>query len=326
MSPSHPDDLAFLLHLRQHLAADEPEPSDAERKVLGELVDEVLPFVVPADEVNAAPAWDLLPLGRPAADLVPVTGSPGRAVVVCDTQLLAVAHLVSVALAAALPAKVEGDRLQLLLDDEGWEALLTRDHPAVQTFVDAIVAVHTNDGAEAAEAAIDERRDAIVSTLQQVIAWFELAVPYAHAAAGHVESAERRSWLEGEVAVERFEWSAEEDQDAVARAVFAVLHRGRQAFGDLRMVVWALDAWLTTAMLVAAGPAVIHGLGQDVFERLVERPAERRGLLRAMLERDDELRPALAVAAALEPIMQQFWEHAIDALVGASEGDADTVM
>jgi hypothetical protein len=34
-----------------------------------------------------------------------------------------------------------------------------------------------------------------------------------------------------------------------------------------------------------------------------------------LLEEDDELRPSLVVASALEPIMAQFWEHTIQALM-----------
>jgi hypothetical protein len=81
------------------------------------------------------------------------------------------------------------------------------------------------------------------------------------------------------------------------------------------MVVWALDAWLATRMLIAGAPMVVKGLSQDVFERHVDRHAERRGLLRALLEDDDDLRPSLVVASALEPIMAQFWEETIRALM-----------
>jgi hypothetical protein len=81
------------------------------------------------------------------------------------------------------------------------------------------------------------------------------------------------------------------------------------------MVVWALDAWLATRMLIAGAPMVVKGLSQDVFERHVDRHADRRALLRALLEEDDELRPSLVVASALEPIMAQFWEHTIQALM-----------
>ena len=116
-------------------------------------------------------------------------------------------------------------------------------------------------------------------------------------------------------AFERFEWTAEQDHEAVARASMAVLNRARQTFGDLRLVAWALDAWLTTQMLIAGGAAIVQGLGQETFDGLVETHAERRGLYRAILEEDADLRPCLALVALLEPILAQFWEQTVQALM-----------
>ena len=95
----------------------------------------------------------------------------------------------------------------------------------------------------------------------------------------------------------------------------AVLNRARQTFGDVRLVAWALDAWLTTQMLIAGGAAVVQGLGQETFDSLIETHAERRGLYRAILEQDEELRPSLALVALLEPILAQFWEQSVQALM-----------
>jgi hypothetical protein len=150
-----------------------------------------------------------------------------------------------------------------------------------------------------------------------VSAWFEMALPFAHIASGHDidEDTERLPWIEGEFVVDRFQWDEDQDEEATARALLAVINRGKQVFGDLRMAVWALDSWLATRMLIAGAPMVVKGLAQDVFERNVNRHVERRALLRALLEDDDELRPTLAVASALEPIMAQFWEHTIQALM-----------
>lgn len=53
----------------------------------------------------------------------------------------------------------------------------------------------------------------------------------------------------------------------------------------------------------------------EAFDELIDAHAERRGLYRAILEQDEELRPALAPVALLEPIMAQFWEQTVQALM-----------
>ena len=155
--------------------------------------------------------------------------------------------------------------------------------------------------------------------MRLVIEWFEVAQPYAHFAAGHHITANRVPWLESLGSYERFDWTADQDHEAAARASMAVLNRARQVFGDVRMAAWALDAWLTMRMLVAGGAAVVQGLGQEAFDNLIEAHAERRGLYRAFLEQDEELRPSLALVAVLEPIMAQFWEHSVQALMAVGE-------
>lgn len=333
------DGPSFLAELRRHIAEDDQDVPEGERQAVADLVKDVLPFVFEEDEIATAPAWDLVPFGRPVAELIPVTDLPDETVVIVDRQLLPVASRIATAFAMALPAKVDGDRLQLQIDapetdldadddiDEepppAWALELTGDHPAVQTYVDAMLALQSWDVLSDAPP-VEPLREPVVATLWQVMAWFELALPFAHVASGHPgdEDTERLPWIEGDFAADRFQWSEEQDDEAAARAILAALNRGRQVFGDLRMVVWALDAWLATRMLIAGAPMVVKGLAQDVFERHVDRHAERRALLRAMLEQDDELRPALVVASALEPIMAQFWEHTIQALMSGS----DTVM
>jgi hypothetical protein len=325
---------AFLAQLRTHVAEGDDEVTDEERKAVGDLVEDIVPFVL--DQEDAVPSWDLVPLGRPVAELVPVTDLEGETAVVVDRQLLVVAHRVAAAFATALPAHVDGDRLHLEVDvaapeetsdddeDEdgspppAWALALTPDHPAVETYVGAMLALQQWEALPEAEPAIDPLREPIVVTVQQVIAWFEIAMPFAHVASGHDsnEGTERLPWIEGDFTADRFAWDEEQDEEATVRAIYAVINRGKQVFGDLRMVVWALDAWLATRMLIAGAPLVVKGLSQDVFERHVDRHADRRALLRALLEQDDELRSSLVVASALEPIMAQFWEHTIQALIG----------
>jgi hypothetical protein len=321
---------AFLARLRTHVGDGDEEVPDEERKAIGDLVNDIVPFVLHEQDAAMSPAWDLIRLGRPVAELIPVTDLEGETVVVIDRQLLSTARRVATAFALALPAKVDGERLQLLLEGDpdadpglpGWALALTADHPAVETYVGAMLALQHWDALPETEVAIDPLREPIVFTLQQVIAWFEIALPLSHLASGHAadEGTERLPWIDGDFIADRFAWYEEQDEEATARAIYAVVNRGRQVFGDLRMVVWALDAWLATRMLIAGAPMVVKGLSQDVFERQVDRHAERRALLRALLEEDDDLRPSLVVASALEPIMAQFWEHTIQALIsGGSE-------
>jgi hypothetical protein len=329
---------AFLAQLRIHVAEGDDDVTDEERKAVGDLVDDIVPFVLNEEDTGAAPPWDLVPLGRPVAELVPVTDLEGQTAVVIDRQLLVVAHRVAAAFAMALPAHVDGDRLHLQLDDPAaeetstededeeeppppaWAIALTADHAAVETYVGAMLALQHWDALPEAEPAIDPLREPIVVTLQQVMAWFEIAMPFAHVASGHdtAEGAERLPWIEGDFTADRFAWDEDQDEEATVRAIYAVINRGKQVFGDLRMVVWALDAWLATRMLIAGAPLVVKGLSQDVFERHVDRHADRRALLRALLEEDDELRPSLVVASALEPIMERFWEETIQRLLSAT--------
>lgn len=340
MPPQYSDGPSFLSHLREHLDEAGPDIAEEERRAVADLVEDILPFVIAEGDLDAVPAWDLVPFGRPVAELIPVTDLPEETVVVIDRQLLAVTHRVATAFAMALPAKVDGDRLQLQIDDDdvraglqsrpseiddsdeetpppAWALALTADHPAVQTYVEAMLALQNWADLPDEAPPIDSLREPIVLTMQQVSAWFELALPFAHLAAGHDldEDTERLPWIEGDFLVDRFQWDEDQDEDATARAILAVINRGKQVFGDLRMAVWALDSWLATRMLIAGAPMVVKGLTQDVFERHVNRHAERRALLRALLEDDDELRPTLVVASALEPIMAQFWEHTIQALL-----------
>ena len=338
MSPQYNDGPTFLTELRRHLDGADDEISPDERQAVADLVGDILPFVIDEGELDSAPAWDLVPFGRPVAELIPVTDIADETVVVIDRQLLAVAHRVATAFAMALPAKANGDRLQLQIDDDdeeaslqaredddpdaeppppGWALELTADHPAVQTYVDAMLALQNWEAIPDEAPPLDPIREPIVATMQQVSAWFEMALPFAHIASGHDidEDTERLPWIEGEFVVDRFQWDEDQDEEATARALLAVINRGKQVFGDLRMAVWALDSWLATRMLIAGAPMVVKGLAQDVFERNVNRHVERRALLRALLEDDDELRPTLDVASALEPIMAQFWEHTIQALM-----------
>lgn len=328
---------SFLSELRKQIAEGDDAVSPDERKAIGDLVDDIVPFVLDDADVESAPAWDLMPLGRPVAELIPVTDIEGETVVVIDRQLLDVAGRVAAAFAMALPARVDGDRLQLEIgdlsdapDDEAglseddeeaetpeWALALTADHPAVRAYVDAMLALQHWDALPETEPSTDPAREAIAATLRQVIAWFELAMPFAHVASGHNadENTERLPWVEGEFTADRYAWDEDQDEEATVRAIYAVINRAKQVFGDLRMAVWALDAWLATRMLIAGAPTVVKGLSQDIFERHVDRHAERRALLRALLEEDDELRPSLVVASALEPIMARFWEATIQALI-----------
>lgn len=332
MPLQYSDGPTFLTELRRHLdMGDDNEIPPDDRQAVADLVGDILPFVIDEGDLDAAPAWDLVPFGRPVAELIPVTDIPDETVVVIDRQLLAVTRRVAAAFAMALPAKVDGDRLQLQLDDDdvemdteddeppppSWALELTADHPAVQTYVGAMLALQNWEAIPDEAPPLDPMREPIVATMQQVSAWFEIALPFAHVASGHDihEATERLPWIEGEFVVDRFHWDEDQDEDATARALLAVINRGKQVFGDLRMAVWALDSWLATRMLIAGAPMVVKGLAQDVFERNVNRHAERRALLRALLEDDDELRPTLVVASALEPIMAQFWEHTIQALM-----------
>ena len=334
MALQYTDGPTFLTELRRHLDMGDDEIPPDERQAVADLVGDILPFVIDEGDLDSAPAWDLVPFGRPVAELIPVTDIPDETVVVIDRQLLAVTHRVASAFAIALPAKVDGDRLQLQIDDDveagdededpdgdppppTWALELTADHPAVQTYVDAMLALQNWEAIPDEAPPLDPLREPIVATMQQVSAWFEMALPFAHVAAGHdlAEGTERLPWIEGEFVVDRFQWDEDQDEEATARALLAVINRGKQVFGDLRMAVWALDSWLATRMLIAGAPMVVKGLAQDVFERNVNRHAERRALLRALLEDDDELRPTLVVASALEPIMAQFWEHTIQALM-----------
>jgi hypothetical protein len=340
MLSNYQDGPSFLAELRRHLTEEETDVPAEERQAVADLVDDILPFVIQEGDLDAAPAWDLVPFGRPVAELIPVTDLPDQAVVVIDRQLLAVANRVATAFAMALPATVDGDRLQLQIDDDvraglqsrppdededpdveapppAWALALTAEHPAVQTYVDAMLALQNWAGLSDEAPPLDPLREPIVATVQQVSAWFELALPFAHVAAGHDlnEDTERLPWIEGDFVVDRFQWDEDQDEEATARAILAVINRSKQVFGDLRMAVWALDSWLATRMLIAGAPMVVKNLTQDVFERHVNRHAERRALLRALLEEDDELRPTLVVASALEPIMAQFWEHTIAALM-----------
>ncbi len=61
----------------------------------------------------------------------------------------------------------------------------------------------------------------------------------------------------------------------------------------MRLVAWALDAWLTTRMLIAGGAAIGQGLGQEAFDSLIEAHAER---LRT-LSRDPRTRRGTAAVA-----------------------------
>ena len=328
----HLDGPSFLAELRRHIAEGDEDASAEERQAVGDFVDDILPFVLDEDAAASAPAWDLMPLGRPVAELVPVTDLEAETAVVIDRHLLAVVNRVATAFAMALPAKVDGDRLQLEIDDSEepdadgadedapppvWALGLTADHPAVRTYVGAMLALQNWEVLPDAEAVIDPSREPVAATLQQVIAWYEIALPFAHVASGHHtnEATERLPWVEGDFSADRYAWDEDQDEEATVRAIYAVINRGTQVFGDLRMVVWALDAWLATRMLIAGAPMVVKGLSQDVFERHVDRHADRRALLRALLEEDDDLRPALLVASALEPIMARFWEETIQALM-----------
>ena len=299
------------------MASVEPTSDAADEQAareVAETADAIVPFVLEADAIDEAPMVGVLALGRPGADLVPVPGSD-RSVVLVERQFPALAHLVAKALAAALPTREDGDQLQLQLDDATWEAALGPGHPAVQRFAEAMVATERQGPRSAPEYVGDPELEPLVSTMQQVIEWFEVAQPYAHFAAGHHTAATRRPWLESLGAFERFEWTAEQDHEAVARASMAVLNRARQTFGDVRLVAWALDAWLTTQMLIAGGAAIVQELGQETFDSLIEAHAERRGLYRAILEQDEELRPSLTLVALLEPILAQFWEQSVQALM-----------
>jgi hypothetical protein len=340
MAPQYSDGPTFLTELRRHLETADDEITPDERQAVADLVGDILPFVIDEVELDSAPAWDLVPFGRPVAELIPVTDITDETVVVIDRQLLAVANRVATAFAMALPAKVNGDRLQLQLDDDverdeddvetgdddspppSWALELTADHPAVQTYVDAMLALQNWEPILDEAPPIEPIREPIVATMQQVSAWFEMALPFAHVASGHDidEGTERLPWIEGEFVVDRFQWDDDQDEEATARALLAVINRAKQVFGDMRMAVWALDSWLATRMLIAGAPMVVKGLAQDVFERNVNRHVERRALLRALLEDDDELRPTLDVASALEPIMAQFWEHTIQALMARPLG------
>ena len=318
MPSPHPAEIAFLQQLRDALegagAAPVVDDDDEVAKAVVEVAEQIVPFVLEADAVEDAPLVGVLPLGRPGADLVPVPGTD-RTIVLVERQFPTLVHLVAKALAAALPTREDGERLQLQLDDQTWEAALGEGHPAVQRYVEAMVATQRDGPASAPEYVGDPELESLVSTMAQVIEWFEVAQPYAHVAAGHDTAATRRPWSEALGAFERFDWTPEQDHDAVARASLAVLNRARQTFGDVRLVAWALDAWLTTQMLIAGGAAIVQGLGQETFEGLVETHAERRGLYRAILEDDDDLRPCLALVALLEPILAQFWEQTVQALM-----------
>ena len=323
MSSPHHVEIAFLQQLHDVEAAADPTsaaPDQASAKEVAEIAESIVPFVLEADAVDQAPLVGTLTLGRPGADLIPVPGSD-RCVVLVERQFPALAHLVAKALAAALPTREQDDRLQLQLDDETWEATLASGHPAVERFVEAMLATQLQGPRSAPEYIGDPELEPLVSTMQQVIEWFEVAQPYAHVAAGHHVSATRRPWLESLGTYERFDWTAEQDHEAVARASMAVLNRARQAFGDVRLVAWALDAWLTTQMLIAGGAAVVQGLGQETFESLIETHAERRGLYRAILEQDEDLRPSLALVALLEPILAQFWEQSVQAFMARPTHD-----
>ena len=326
------DGPSFLTELRRHHADGDEDVSAEERQAVGDLVDDIIPFVLDQDDAASAPAWDLLPLGRPVAELIPVTDLEAETAVVIDRHLLAVAHRVATAFAMALPATVDGDRLQLAIDDTAeadadgddadapppaWALALTADHPAVNTYVGAMLSLQHWEALPDAETGIDPHLEPAVATLQQVMAWYEIALPFAHVASGHHtnEGTERLPWIEGEFTADRYAWDEDQDEEATVRAIYAVINRGTQVFGDLRMVVWALDAWLATRMLIAGAPMVVKGLSQDVFERHVDSHAERRALLRGLLEDDDDLRPSLVVAAALEPIMARFWDETIRALM-----------
>jgi hypothetical protein len=320
MPSRDPAGSAFLKQLREVIAGgDRPLHGldDVEREV-AEAVEQILPFVLEAEAIEDAPLAAALTLGRPEAKLIPVPES-NRSVVVVERELPTLANLVAKALAAALPTREDGERLQLHLDDETWEATLSSGHPAVQRFVEAMVATQHEGPASAQVYDGDPELEPVVSTVRQVIEWFEVAQPYAHVAAGHHDVAARQPWLESLGSFEQFEWTAEQDHEAVARASMAVLNRARQAFGDVRMAAWALDAWMTTQMLVAGGAAVVQALGQDVFDTLISIHAERRALYRAILEQDEELRPSLALVALLEPMMAQFWEHSVQALMAEDE-------
>lgn len=320
MSSPHPAEVAFLQQLHDALSAATPAPAVADDEVAHDVADaaaQILPFVLEGEALDQAPLVGLFSLGRPGADLVPVPNSD-RSVVLIERQFPALAHLVAKALAAALPTRADDERLHLQLDDESWEATLVAGHPAVQRFVEAMVATQGTGPVTAPQYDGDPELEPLASTMRQVIEWFEMAQPYAHVAAGHHATAARRPWRES-LGAERFDWSAEQEHEAVARASMAVLNRARQTFGDLRLVAWTLDAWLTTLMLVAGGAVVVQGLGQEAFDELIDAHAERRGLYRAILEQDEELRPALALVALLEPIMAQFWEQTMQALMAQEE-------
>ena len=323
MSGRHPAEIAFLQQLHEAvLRGEQPPgvPDDTAEKEVNEAVEQILPFVLEPDAIDQAPLVGTLPLGRPGADLVPVPESD-RCVVLVERQFPMLAHLVAKALVAALPTREDGERLHLHLEDETWEATLTAGHPAVQRFVEAMVALQRQGPGSAPAYVGDPELEPVVNTVRQVIEWFEVAQPYAHFAAGHHTTATRRPWLESLGSYERFDWTVDQDHEAVTRASMAVLNRARQAFGDVRMAAWALDAWLTMKMLIAGGVAIAHGQGQEAFDNLVEPHAERRGLYRAMLEQDEELRPSLALVALLEPIMAQFWEHTVQALMALGSAD-----
>lgn len=321
MPSRHPEEAAFLQRLHDAIAGSESAVDigdDETARTVAEIAAQIVPFVLEPEPADQAPLVSALTLGRPAADLVPVPGSD-RCVVLVDAQFPTLVHLVAKALAAALPTREDGDRLRLQLDDETWESTLGAGHPAVHRYVEAIVATERDGPRSAPEYVGDPELEPLVSTMQQVIEWFEVAQPYAHVAAGHHTAATRRPWMESLGAFERFDWTAEQDHEAVARASMAVLNRARQTFGDVRLVAWALDAWLTTRMLIAGGAAIVQGLGQEAFDSLIEAHAERRGLYRAILEQDEELRPSLALVALLEPILAQFWEQSVQALMAVEE-------
>ena len=254
---------------------------DETARAVAEIAEQIVPFVLEPDAVDQAPLVGALTLGRPGADLVPVPGSD-RCVVLVERQFPTLAHLVAKALAAALPTREDGDRLQLQLDDETWEATLGAG-------TSGGAAVCRGDGRDPAAGAAQRAR--------------VCRRPGTRAAGQHDAAGDRvvrggaalrtlsrrditrprragRGWNRSG-SFERFDWTAEQDHEAVARASMAVLNRARQTFGDVRLVAWALDAWLTTQMLIAGGAAVVQGLGQETFDSLIETHAERRGLYRA---------------------------------------------
>ena len=185
-------------------------------------------------------------IGRPVAELIPVTNLEAETVVVIDRQLLALANRVATAFAMALPARVDGDRLQLEIDDTAdpdadvddedapppaWALALTANHPAVSTYVGAMLALQHWEALPDADAIIDPHREPVVATLQQVMAWYEIALPFAHVASGHHtnEGTERLPWIEGDFTADRYAWDEDQDEEATVRAIYAVINRGTQA-------------------------------------------------------------------------------------------------